>query len=319
METMKKPLIALCSVLLLLSAVACSGDGTASIDQPVLSAGQKGDTAATGQSTSPPAKEGTAALAQKTDAAKGAASLAEQVLLDKKDVLITATGMVEDSWMGPGLKIRIENNSKKDLTVQTRSTSVNGYMVDGLLSADVAAGKKSNDELTFSSDELEAAGIADLADIELNFHIFTQDDWETYLDSDPITIKTSLADTYEYRFDDTGKLLYEKNGIRILAKGISDSDSLFGPGLILFIENLSKKSITVQSRDVSVNGYMIDASLSSEVSPGKRALDALTFFQSDLEKNDIEKFTDVELAFHIFETDDYDTLDDTKKYVLTFQ
>lgn len=316
---MKQHLARILTVVLIFGVTACSSP-SGTIDQPVKSSTSPSTTA----KTSEPTAQTTAAAAQTTPVTiaqtvpTGEVSLEKQVLVDEKDIKITATGLSEDGWMGPGLKVLIENNSKKDLTVQTRATSVNGYMVDGMMSADVAAGKKANDEITFMTSEFEAAGIRDIADIELSFHIFTSEGWDEYLDTDLLQIRTSLAPDYEYTFDDTGEVLYDKNSIRIIAKGISADDSIFGPGLILFIENLGKKSITVQARDVSVNGFMIDHSLSSEVSASKRTVDALTFFKSDLEANDITKITDVELAFHIFDTAKWDTIADTKKYTLEF-
>ncbi len=318
---MKQHLARILSGVLIFGVTACSSP-SGTIDQPVKSSAGQSTSAGTraAEVTSQPAA--TAAQTTPVTIAQTAptseASLEKQILVDEKDIKITATGLSEEGWMGPGLKVLIENNSGKDLTVQTRATSVNGYMVDGMMSADVAAGKKANDEVTFMTSEFEAAGIRDIADIELSFHVFTTEGWNEYLDTDLIQIKTSLAADHEYTFDDSGEVLYEKNDVRIIARGISADDSIFGPGLILYIENLGKKSITVQAQDVSVNGFMIDHSLSSEVSAGKRTVDALTFFQSDLEENDIDKITDAELAFHIFDTAKWDTLADTEKFTLNF-
>lgn len=322
---MKKRIASLLTVVLILGSTACSSPSASAVDQPIQSASEKDSTtkADTVPANSPAAPSATSAAQTESPVEEPAktedASIEETLLVDEKDIRITVTGLEYDGWMGPAVKVLIENGSDKDLTVQTRASSVNGYMMESMISADVAAGKKANDEISFMSSDLEAAGISGIADIELSFHVFTTDGWDEYLDTEPVIIKTSLADDYEYTFDDAGEVLYDKKDIRIIAKGISNDDSLFGPGLILFIENLGKKSITVQARDVSVNGFMIDHSLSSEVSPQKRSIDAMTFFQSDLEENSIEKITDVELAFHIFETSDWDTIDDTKKYVLEFE
>ncbi len=221
--------------------------------------------------------------------------------------------------MGPALKVFIENNSDTDLTFQTRATSVNGYMIDTIFSSDVAAGKKANDKITLSASEMEAAGISQIANIETIFHIFNWDDWEAYHDTYPISIRTSIADDYEYSFDDSGELLYAGKDIRIIAKGISDDASWFGPGLVVFIENLRDEGITVQVRDVSVNGFMVDTIFSPEISPGKRILDTVIFWDTDLEDNSIEVITEVELRFHIFEADGWDTIEDTEKYSLEFR
>lgn len=72
----------------------------------------------------------------------GQASIAETVLVDESDIKITATGLDADGFLGVEVKLLIENNSDQDLTFQARNVSVNGYMVEPIMSADVAAGKK---------------------------------------------------------------------------------------------------------------------------------------------------------------------------------
>lgn len=320
---MKKPITALLTAALLLTTAACSAGGS-DIDQPVQ--GTSASAGVTdGSATIPAVQAGEPAAeedpaeepAEEPDETEPVGELEEQILVDEEDIRITATGL-EDTWMGPALKVLIENNSDTDLTFQTRATSVNGYMIDTMFSPDVAAGKKANDEITLSASEMEAAGIDQIADIETIFHVFTTEDWEAYHDTDPVSIRTSIAEDHEYSFDDSGEVLYDDKDIRIIAKGISKDDSWFGPGLVVFIENLSDVSITVQARDVSANGFMVDTIFSPDIAPGKRVLDAVTFMETDLETNSIEEITEVELGFHIFETDEWETIVDTEKYSLEF-
>ncbi len=244
-------------------------------------------------------------------------SIEETTLVDEAGIKITAKSLKTDSFMGPELKLLIENNSGKNLTVQARNESVNGYMVTTYLSADVVDGKKANESITFSWTDLKACGITTIADIELSFHIFTTDDWETYLDTESISVKTSAAATYEYKFDDNGDIAYEGNDIKIVIKGLSE-DSLMGPSIVAYIENNGNKNITVQTRDVSVNGFMVDAIFSSEVVAGKRAIDTITFMSSDLEENEITDITNIELSFHIFDTDSWGTIVDTEVVTISF-
>ena len=241
----------------------------------------------------------------------------ETVLVDEAGVKIVAKKLETDSFMGPELKLLIENNSGKNLTVQARNESVNGYMITSIFSADVVDGKKANDSMTFSSSELEMCGITTIADIEFSFHIFTTEDWETYLDTDPISVKTSAAETYEYTIDDSGDVAYDGNGIKIVVKGL-DEDTLFGSSVVVYIENNSSKNVTVQTRDVSVNGFMVDAIFSADVMQGKRTVDTITFMSSSLEENEITEITEVELSFHIFGSEDWNTIVDTDVVKINF-
>lgn len=247
-----------------------------------------------------------------------AVTVEEAVLLDEDDIKITAAGFAENELFGPALKLLIENNSQTDLTVQVRNASVNGYMTETMMSVDVAAGKKANDSLTFMSSSLEACGIETVADMEFQFHIFDSDSWDAYLDSSPITLTTSAAENFEYVYDDTGVPVYDGNGIKIVAKGISEDDSIFGPGLVLYLYNSGGENVTVQARDTSVNGFMITPIFSQDILPGKRAIASVTFMSSDLEDNGITEITDIELSFHIFDADSWNTIVDTDPVSLTF-
>ena len=241
----------------------------------------------------------------------------QTVLVDQDNVVITATGM-DESVFGPELKLLIENNSDTNLTFQVRNASVNGYMVDTMMSEDVAAGKKSNTEITFTTSGLKECGIDTFANMEFLFHIFTTDGWDDYLDTDAITVETSAAATYTQTIDDSGEVFYDSDGIKIVGKGLSSDDSIFGPGLIIYIENNSDTDRTVQVRDTSVNGFMIDTVMSQDVVAGKKAITAVTFLSSSLEENSITDITSVETSFHIFDTEDWSNEIDTDPITINF-
>ena len=154
--------------------------------------------------------------------------------------------------------------------------------------------------------------------MEFSFHIFTTEDWETYLDSDPVQVKTSAASTYSYTYDHPGTLVYESNGIKLVAKGLNRGDSLLGPGLVMYIQNTGDKAITVQTPNASVNGFMVEPIFSQEVVPGKHAVSEVTFMASDLEENGITEILDLELSFHIFDSVKWETVADTEKIKLSF-
>lgn len=251
------------------------------------------------------------------DTSDNAVTVEQTVLVDQDNVVITATGM-DESVFGPELKLLIENNSDTNLTFQVRNASVNGYMADTMMSEDVAAGKKSNTEITFTTSGLKECGIDTFANMEFSFHIFTTDGWDDYLDTDAITVETSAAATYTQTIDDSGEVFYDSDGIKIVGKGLSSDDSIFGPGLIIYIENNSDTDRTVQVRDTSVNGFMIDTAMSQDVVAGKKAITAVTFLSSSLEENSITDITSVETSFHIFDTEDWSNEIDTDPITIDF-
>ena len=295
----KKLLAALLALTLALSFAACGGGG--------------GGSSAQGSST--PVDDTKPSEPEQSQEA----TIEEQVLFDNQGLKITATKLKTDPFMGPVLYLLIENNTETDLTVQTRNVSVNGYMADPIFSSDVAAGKKVNDTVDFMSSQMELCGIDDIADIELSFHVFTTDDWETVIDTDPIQIKTSLADGFNYQYDDSGEVLYEGNNLRIISKGLSEKGSFLGTNLLLYIENNGQVPITVRDEDTSINGFMVDLLLSEEVLPGKRAVADASIMSSDLEDNNITEITEIETKLSIYNTDTYDDIVETGVLTLTFQ
>lgn len=245
-------------------------------------------------------------------------SIEEQVLYDEKDIKITAKG-IKDGWMGTELALLIENNSGKGITVQARNANVNGYMVPTTMSADVASGKKANDSLTFETSGLKECGIETIAKVEFSFHIFDTESWDDIVNTDVIKIATSAADSYKQTYDDSGNVLVDKKGIRIIEKGLTEDDSFWGPGIVLYIENNSDRDITVQTADVSVNGFMVDATMSEDVIAGRKAMSAVQFLSTDLEENSIEKITDVELKFNIIDMESFDNIFDSDTLSITYK
>ncbi len=308
---MRKLISLFLSLMILTSLIACSEISREDIDSPI--------NVSTNDVEKSTSDVGKADDTQNDSAAKQEATISETVLLDESGIKITAKSLNTGGFFGADLKILIENNSGEDLTFQCRNASVNGYMVDSMMSVDVVNGKKANDSITFSSSDLKSCGIDTIADMEFSFHIFTTSDWDDYLDTPPIQLKTSAADSYQYTFDDSGSTAYDENGIKVVVKGLAEDGSFFGPSIVVYLENNSAKNITVQVRDVSINGFMVDAIFSSEVVAGKKAIDTITFMSSDLEENEITNVDSVELSFHIFETDNWNTIVDTDVIKIDFR
>lgn len=246
------------------------------------------------------------------------ATVEEQVLYDMDGLRITATGLSFDGLMGPELKILIENGTDKDLTIQTRDAIVNGYMMEPLFSADIAAGKKVNDGIQFIQSSLDTCGIATIVDIGFKFHIFESSTWNNIADSDQLAIETSTKGTYVQEYNDSGTVLVDDGGIKIVYQGLDDG-GLMGPKILLYLENNTDQSVTIQQRDLSINGFMIGGIISCDMVPGAKAVDDISLLGSALEENGIETLESGELKFHVFVTSSMKTLLDTDSIQLTFQ
>lgn len=238
------------------------------------------------------------------------ASISEQRLFDQDGIVITATGLKSDGVFGPEISVLIENNSDKNITVQTRNGSVNGYMMDLQISSDVASGKKTNDSIILMENVLERCNIDMISDIEFSLHIFDSESWETIVDTEMIRIDTSAAGTFDQVYDNSGNVVYENNGIRIISKDFLE-DGVFGPEQYLYIENNSGQNIIVQTRNTSIDGYMVDTVISSEILSGKVRIDAMTFMKTDIETNGITNIETIETSFAILNADNFETIEET--------
>ena len=243
-------------------------------------------------------------------------TLAETVLFDQDGIRITATGLSTDSLFGPELNLLVENDSAQNIVVQPNYCMVNGYMMDGLLSADVAAGKKANDTLDFLSNALARCGIETITDIELDLVVSDGDSWQTLYETGLVILQTSAAGQYTQTYDDSGEEIYNQNGIRVVAKSVNDD--LFGMGIKFYLENNTDKAVIVNADNVSVNGYMMTDLFYSDLAPYSHAVDTLTLLGSELEDNHIDTITDAELSLQITDADYYQTIDSTAPITLHF-
>jgi hypothetical protein len=186
-----------------------------------------------------------------------------------------------------------------------------------LFSSEIAAGKKNNDAITFMTSVLEESGITDIGTVELSFHVFNAETWDTIFDTEMITIETSAAGKVSAAAPEERTVAFEQDGIKISFVDF-DEEAPLGLDIQFYIENNSDRPLTVQTRDTSVNGFMIDGMMSCDVLPGKMAHTTLSFFQTALEENEIKDIESVELKFHIFDKDTWDTVIDTDVITLDF-
>lgn len=247
------------------------------------------------------------------------ATIQEQVIYDENDIKITAKALKYDEWFGPSVTVLVENNSQQNITVQTRNSSINGLMIETLFSCDIAAGKKANDSITFYDSELELSGITTIKDIEFSLYIFDSDDWDDIAESDTIVLTTSADEALVQEFNTEGFVAYEDESYKIVVQKLDSDDSFWGSDIYVYIENNSDENITVQTRDVSINGFMLEPMFSCDIVAGKKAYDSISFFESDLEDNGITDITQIEVKFNIFSSDTWRDICETDAITITFE
>ena len=268
---MKKASLALVAIALALTACGGSKKAESAAETKTASV----ETAAEGTKASNEA-------ADKTEAAQ-----TPSVVLDREGLKITAKELDMNGSLGPSLKLLIENGTEQNVTVQIRDMSVNGYMIAPLFSSAVGKGETKEDGVGFSPRALKLSGIDTFAELEFRFCVLDSETLDKLYESEPITLRTSAAEDYQERFDDSGTVAYEGEGVKIVVKGPIEKENGFGPGILLYIENKSDKKIAIHATDVTVNDAVLEPIFSPEIAPGKHVIEAMTFFDNQLEDSKI--------------------------------
>ena len=238
----------------------------------------------TGQATEQEMSEGgTDALASDSNAGfTGRATIDSTVLVDEKDVKITASNLAYESYQTT-IDLLIENNTSQDLSFTSGTmafccNAVNGYAISSMyVNEDVAAGMKKNTEVSIRNDELELLGIRNIAEIEIGFRVETKDN-DDYLVTAPIKIQTSSAasidlteDTYQKALSDGsferisgGKVeafqkgsFYSANGINLISAAIVKKDGT--DAVLLELENTTDQVLSFHVGDFAINNLVISS------------------------------------------------------------
>ena len=237
-------------------------------------------------------------------------TIEEQVLFERDGIKVTAKEYVKDSFWGDGIKLLVENNSTRNVKLGCDALIVNDFMIYDLFYCDIAAGKKANETLYVSSTELKNAGIENVGKIEFDFYVTDSETYNRVFEHELATLTTSAYNDMDTTAEIDAVDLYNGNGVKIMGKAVNEHD-FWGSAIVLYIENNSNDNVGISCDDMSINGFMMSPLFSSTVYAGKKAVDEITIFESDLEENDITSIEDVELSFRIYNSESYHTITET--------
>jgi len=141
----------------------------------------------------------------------------------------------------------------------------------------------------------------------LKFRVINNNDRDASFNTETIVIQTSIANQISQPTPVVRETLFEQDGISISLIGVEEDRSSIN--VVFFIENNTERNITIQARDESINGFMVSGIISTDITPGKMAIDTLTFSNRQLEENGIYSIEDVEtirFALRIIDRDNRD-------------
>ncbi len=243
------------------------------------------------------------------DTSKNEISFSEVTAVDNSECTIKITDIDPDNMWGYTLETSLENKSPdKTYMFSVESAAINGVQCDPFFASDVASGKKSNDEITFSTDDLDEYGIGDYTDIELCFRVYDSDD----LFADPVA--NEVVHIYPYGEDKattfvrepqaSDNVIIDNESVTAIVTGYEE-DEIWGYTVNLFLINKTNNDVMFSVDEASVNGLMIDPFYAETVSAGKCSFGSMSFSDTTLEENGIETIEEIEFKLHAYNADDF--------------
>lgn len=158
--------------------------------------------------------------------------------------------------------------------------------------------------------------IETIADLQFYIHVVDSDTFEALADSELISLSTS-ATGLEQPVDETGDVLYDENGIKIVRKGLKQ-DIIWDGTIVFYMANTSGQPITVCAENVSVTPLQ-DAGLWSDLRDGARIIDGMSLLDlSDHELESIDEVEEIKFALRIVNSENWKEIVTTDVITLTF-
>lgn len=298
---MKRLTALLLTFTLLFSLAACSGD--------VTGANRTTPSENNNNTSSPKEKSTGDGQISDKDRSANEISFTELVVVDNDECTIKIVSIDPDNLWGYTLKVQLENkSSEKTYMYSVESAAINGVRSDPFFATEVAAGKKSNNDITFSDSELTDNGVGDFTDIELTFRVYDSNDWM----ADAVARET--VHVYPYGEDnavtfvrtplDTDNVILDNDSVTVIVTGYEDDD-IWGYTVNLFLLNKTDKNVMFCVDEASVNGYMADPFYATEVAAGKCAFSSMSWSDSTLEDNGITAIEEIEFKFRAYDSENW--------------
>ena len=229
--------------------------------------------------------------------------------VDNAECSIKVTEIDPDNIWGYTLKVQLENKSNsKTYMFSVENAAINGVQCDPLFATEVAAGKKSNEEIIFLDDDFEENGITDYTDIEITFRVYDTNDWMAN------DVAKEIVHVYPYGEDKAVKhvrtaqpsdnIIIDNEDVTVIVTGYED-DAIWGYTAKLYIMNKTDKNLMFSVDEASVNGYMADPFFAKSVSSGKSAFASMSWSDTTLEDNGIVAVEEIEFNLRVYDADDW--------------
>lgn len=301
---MKKIVAILCSFALLYSFTACGGTATPSMSNDVPDASQKEEN--TGKVN---VEDNKSTPDETTDKTENKTVFEEIVVVDNTECMVKITGIDADNMWGYSLKAQLENKSaEKTYMFSVESAAINGVQCEPMFATEVAAGKKANENISFSDSILEENGVIEYTDIELTFRVYDSNDWLAEAAAKETVhvypAGKDKASIFIREAQPSDNVVLDNEYVTVIVTGYED-DEIWGYTVNMFLMNKTDKEIMFSANDVSVNGYMADPFYAVSVLPNKCVFSSMSWMDGMLGENGITEVEEIEMLFRVYDSNDW--------------
>jgi hypothetical protein len=217
---------------------------------------------------------------------------------DNLSITVDAAGLYYDNY---AFAVTVRNETDQNIAVSSDYLCVNGYMLPSAsLYEQIPAGETCQIYWEFYSFVLDEAGIEQVQQVQFYLDIYDSDEYTDIAQTGLLCLETNAPDSYVQSVDDSGRELFNEDGVRIVLKD-SQVDPYGDFTMKLFIENNTDRMVDLSSVSLNINQGETGGFFWSILLPHTRAIESINFYEiselgiselSQIEQVRIEALTD---------------------------
>ena len=231
----------------------------------------------------------------------------EYVLVDNNDITVRIQEISEDPIWGHIMKLYLENKTSKQLMYSINNCAVNGVMNDPVWAAELMAGSKSNEQVTWMQLNGNANSVG-ITKLDFDFRVYDSEDWtsdalfEQNFTLYPQGENNVQMDNYTPGSGDV--VLFNNNDAAMVVRGFRN-DELWGYTADVYLLNKTQTPLMFSVDGATINGFMCDPFWASEVRAGASDYASISWLQSELDANGISDIQEVVLSIRVYNSDNW--------------
>lgn len=221
---------------------------------------------------------------------------------DNLSITVDAAGLYYDNY---AFAVTVRNETDQNIAVSSDYLCVNGYMLpSAILYEQIPAGETCQTYWEFYSFVLDEAGIEQVQQVQFCLDIYDSDEYTDIARTDSICLETNAPDSYVQAVDDSGRELFNEDGVRIVLKD-SQVNSYGDFTMKLFIENNTDRMVDLSSVSLNINQEETGGFFWSTLLPHTRAIESIDFYEiSELGISELSQIEQVRIEALIDYMDD---------------